>query len=210
MDDASEPRALEILDSVKAIFASKGFDGASMQDLARAAGMSASNFYRYFPSKSAIIVALVEREFAETRARFAEVLRSPEPRATFRELVRQRMAGTEHLDASIWAEIEAAANRRPEFAELLAQVEREISRNLIAVLARIAGMSEAEAEQRYRAHARLIILLVQSVSMRCGARAGASDEELAALVMRTIDAILSEVAAAGRPAPATAAARARP
>lgn len=208
MDDASEPRALEILDSVKAIFATKGFDGASMQDLARAAGMSAGNFYRYFPSKSAIVTALVEREFAEARARFGEVLRSPEPQATFRALARDRMTGSEKLDASIWSEIEAAANRRPELAELLGQVERELSGNLIAVLSRIAGLSEAETERRYRAHARLIIVLVQSVSMRCGARAGASDEELTDLVMRSIDAILSEIAQAGQAEPAAAAARA--
>ena len=57
-------RSAEILASVRSAFAAKGFDGASMQDLARAAGMSVGNFYRYFPSKAAIVEDLV-MEFDE-------------------------------------------------------------------------------------------------------------------------------------------------
>ena len=37
----AEERSLEILASIRRAFAEKGFDGASMQDLARAAGMRA-------------------------------------------------------------------------------------------------------------------------------------------------------------------------
>lgn len=208
MDDAaSEPRALEILDSVKEIFASKGFDGASMQDLARAAGMSAGNFYRYFPSKSAIIEALVERELDVVRGKFGNILRSSDPLATFRLTVAERIACGDAAEASIWAEIEAAATRRPEFAALLERVETEIARNLVAVLARIGGLSEAEAGFRFAAHAQLILMLVQSVSLRCGSRPDAApNDELVALVERTISFILSEVQAAGRPRVAAAAA----
>ena len=43
-------RTESILEGAKRAFAEKGFDGASMQDIARAAGMRAGNFYRYFPS----------------------------------------------------------------------------------------------------------------------------------------------------------------
>ena len=42
----TEQRIAEIIVSVRTAFAEKGFDGASMQDLARAAGMSVGNFYR--------------------------------------------------------------------------------------------------------------------------------------------------------------------
>ena len=52
------PREYEILDNIRHTFAEKGFDGASMQDLARAAGMSVGNFYRYFPSKAAMVEAI--------------------------------------------------------------------------------------------------------------------------------------------------------
>jgi len=195
----AEPRALEILERVKAIFATKGFDGASMQDLARAAGMSAGNFYRYFPSKQAIIEAIVERELALVRAKFADVLRSPEPLAAFRKMVRARIEGPDDADGPIWVEIEAAAGRRPEFAALLERMEREVVRNLVAVFARISGLPGEVAQARFGAHAHLMIMLVQGVSMRCGSRVGAPpDRELSALVVRLIEFTLSDVVAAGR------------
>lgn len=204
-ETVSDPRALGILDSVKAIFASKGFDGASMQDLARGAGMSAGNFYRYFPSKSAIIEAMVERELDVVRGKFRAILRSPDPLATFRATVAERIECADTNDASMWAEIEAAAARRPELAALLGRVENEIVRNLVAVLARIAGLAEADAGARFGPHARLIMTLVQSVSLRCGARRESADnDDMAALVERTIAFILSEVTAAERPAAAAA------
>ncbi len=45
---AIDRRQMDILEAVHSTFVEKGFDGASMQDLARAAGMSVGNFYRYF------------------------------------------------------------------------------------------------------------------------------------------------------------------
>ena len=80
-------RTGEILDRIKGIFAQKGFDGASMQDLARAAGMSAGNFYRYFPSKNAIIGALVQRDLDRMAEDFARILAAPDPRAAVQQAV---------------------------------------------------------------------------------------------------------------------------
>ena len=55
---AHDSRIAEILALVRKAFVEKGFDGASMQDLARSVGMSVGNFYRYFPSKAAIVQSL--------------------------------------------------------------------------------------------------------------------------------------------------------
>jgi len=64
-------RSAGILSSVRQAFLDKGFDGASMQDLARAAGMSVGNFYRYFSSKSAIIHSLIEHDAELVQRDFA-------------------------------------------------------------------------------------------------------------------------------------------
>ncbi len=200
-ETAAEPKALEILESVKAMFASKGFDGASMQDLARAADMSAGNFYRYFPSKNAIIEAMIERELDQVRGEFSNVVQSPDPLAAFRGMVRQRVETGGDCESQIWVEMEAAAARRPEVAALFVRMETEITRALVAVFARIADLPQDEAEQRFSAHARLIVMLVQGVSTRCASLAGSPkpppDRQLAALVVRVIEHTLSEVAAPG-------------
>jgi TetR/AcrR family transcriptional regulator, cholesterol catabolism regulator len=41
------------------VFAQRGFHGASMRQLAAEAGMTQSNFYNYFPSKSHILLAIL-------------------------------------------------------------------------------------------------------------------------------------------------------
>ena len=65
-----DSRSLEILVSIRSVFEQKGFDGASMQDLARAAEMSVGNFYRYFASKDAIIAAMVEHDLQDVAQMF--------------------------------------------------------------------------------------------------------------------------------------------
>lgn len=202
LDTPPEPRSVEILDRIKSVFAAKGFDGASMQDLARAAGMSAGNFYRYFPSKNAIIEALVARDMQRVEGEFARVMQSSDPRAALRDVIRRRLETVEYGETALWAEIDAASSRREEIAAISGAMEREIIGYLIRVFARIADMPEAEARARFTAHASLVILLLKGVSVQaCGTASRLADPpspELQALVLRTIDTLLSEVAGTPR------------
>ncbi len=215
-----DARSAEILDKVRSTFAQKGFDGASMKDLAEAAGMSAGNFYRYFPGKSAIVEALIARQLDAVRRDFAHVLESPDPRGTLRDLVRRRLSEGDCEEGAFWAEIEAAASRRPEIAAIKDQMSGEVMRSLIAIFARLAEVPTDEARQRFGAHARLIVMLVQGVMMHApgaaicpgatgpgvtdpGAATGAgtgagtveTDRALAALVVDAIDHILAQITA---------------
>ncbi len=193
------PKKTEILENIKGVFAAKGFDGASMQDLARAADMSAGNFYRYFPSKNAIIEAIVESKLAELEASFAEVMRSPNPAEAFREGLRQRLQSHhgEEEDA-IWAEIEAASTRRPEVAEIAIRMQDTVLGYFTRAFAYMAGISLEEAERRFAAHASMIILLVKVKAATAGAscaigRVVSDRSQFDALVFRVVDLVLSEI-----------------
>lgn len=198
--DVSNPRTGEILDRIKGIFAQKGFDGASMQDLARAAGMSAGNFYRYFPSKNAIIGALVQRDLDRMAEDFARILAAPDPRAAVQQAVRHRLETVEEEEGALWAEIEAAAARRPEIARMHERMEEEIQRQITRIFARVAGIDLAEAERRHAAEAQLILLMVKGAAVQsCGAgrcTAAPPSPALHALVLRIVDQLLGEAAAA--------------
>jgi AcrR family transcriptional regulator len=50
----------EILDAALAEFNEQGFDAARMEDVARRAGLSKAGVYLYFPSKTALLEALIE------------------------------------------------------------------------------------------------------------------------------------------------------
>jgi len=196
--DQLDLRTAEILDRIKGVFASKGFDGASMQDLARAAGMSAGNFYRYFPSKDAIIGAMVQRDLDRIAEEFARVISAPSPRAALVEVIRNRLETTGEEEGALWAEIEAAATRRPEIAGMHERMEAEILRYLGRVFALIAGMSEDVAGRRFAAQSQLILLMVKGTAVQsCGAGGCAAmrpSADLHGLVLRIVDQLLREAA----------------
>lgn len=52
----------EVLDIASETFLSKGFDGTSINVMAREAGISKESIYRYFGSKEDLFLAVVERE----------------------------------------------------------------------------------------------------------------------------------------------------
>ncbi|MCS0504189.1 TetR/AcrR family transcriptional regulator [Ancylobacter mangrovi] len=68
--DAEPAKRREILDGARHVFFEKGFDGASMDEVARVAGVSKATIYVYFGSKEDLFEALVQVD----RARSAEHL----------------------------------------------------------------------------------------------------------------------------------------
>ena len=59
-EDTSKRR--QILDGAREVFMELGFDGASMGEIARAAGVSKGTLYVYFTDKTALFEAIVEEE----------------------------------------------------------------------------------------------------------------------------------------------------
>lgn len=193
----AEHRAVEILEGVRLAFAEKGFDGASMQDLARACGMSVGNFYRYFPSKAAIVAALVTRDLAEVELEFSQIIKSPEPMATLRSALRLRLQHDNCVqDGQMWAEMTAASLRKPELAEITRQMEKEITRYLTIVFARALGISAEEARQRFSEHASLLVMMIKANAMH-RSETPEAQVHLTQLVIRTLDGILDEIEADG-------------
>lgn len=60
----AEARPEEILEAALAEFTAKGFDAARMEDIARTAAISKAAIYLYFPSKTALLEALIEAKVA--------------------------------------------------------------------------------------------------------------------------------------------------
>src|SRR5271163_1893941 len=62
-EDSSKRR--QILAGARKVFMDLGFDGASMGEIARAAGVSKGTLYVYFADKSRLFEAIVEEEALE-------------------------------------------------------------------------------------------------------------------------------------------------
>lgn len=190
-----DQRSAEILDSVRHAFADKGFDATSMQDLARAAGMSVGNFYRYFPSKSAIVEGLIARDLQEIEAEFGAIVKSADPRSALRDAIRHHI-DSDHCskDGRIMAEISAAALRKPEVGCIAQQMESRVGAYLTAVFARITGLPPADCARRFQAHAVFLIMLVKASASHPGQDA-VQRANLTDLILRTIDRTIDDVVA---------------
>jgi AcrR family transcriptional regulator len=59
-DDSAKRR--QIIEGARAVFLAQGFDAASMNDIARAAGVSKGTLYVYFKHKEQLFEAIIEQE----------------------------------------------------------------------------------------------------------------------------------------------------
>ena len=62
VSDEETSKRRQILDGARKVFLDLGFDGASMGEIARAAGVSKGTLYVYFADKCALFEAIVEEE----------------------------------------------------------------------------------------------------------------------------------------------------
>jgi AcrR family transcriptional regulator len=65
MPPKDEDRRQQILDAAQKVFAAKGFDGASIKDLAKAAKISPGLLYWYFKDKADLLVSLLTERIEE-------------------------------------------------------------------------------------------------------------------------------------------------
>lgn len=188
-----DQRSAEILASVRQTFVEKGFDGASMQDLARAAGMSVGNFYRYFPSKVAIIQAMILRDAVEVRQDFARILSSPDPMQSLRQVIAEHVESTDcQKDSTLWAEIEAASRRSPEIAEAANRIAEEVKSHLRAVFAHGRGMTREEALRHFSGPAAFVFTMIKAASCLSGVTP-LDQTEVRAMILRTIEQTLEQI-----------------
>jgi AcrR family transcriptional regulator len=84
---ADAQRNLErVLDAATEVFAASGPD-SSVDEIARRAGVGHATVFRRFPTKDALMAAVVERRVQELRSLAEEALRSDDPGAAFVDFV---------------------------------------------------------------------------------------------------------------------------
>jgi AcrR family transcriptional regulator len=71
----------QIMEGARQVFLSAGFDGASMNDIARAAGVSKGTLYAYFDSKDDLFRAIIRGECAQAAERICAFPREGDARA---------------------------------------------------------------------------------------------------------------------------------
>lgn len=108
-------RRSAILREAAKLFASRGYEATGMQDIARRARLAVGTLYNYFPTKSEIGLALVERDVAAALAAGEAVVEKP-PRdavTAIATLLELDLAPLARYDRRFWRELVCAAMADP-------------------------------------------------------------------------------------------------
>lgn len=187
---AISDRSSQIVQSIRNAFARKGFEGTSMQDLAKEAGMSVGNFYRYFPSKTAIIEAMIAEDIARFEAEFDQILAAIDVKAALLARIERHLSQPDRLEAQLWAEVTAAAMRQSSTARLCTIMESSIAEKITRIFAHLTGLPAAICAQRFGAHARYIVLMAKASSLSASSEA---DPAMNRLMMQGVTRILDQI-----------------
>ncbi|CAM5770758.1 hypothetical protein LMIY3S_03280 [Labrys miyagiensis] len=150
---APEPKGLDarrtrILDAFEICIQRAGFHRTTMQDVAKEAGMSAGNLYRYFRSKEALVSGVIGRDRERFSADFREVAQSEDVMGSFIALGRRHFTETPRARCIQFMEIWAEASRNPIVADMCSAVDREINDYMIAIIdaAKASGQIPASVD----------------------------------------------------------------
>ena len=162
----------QILAAVTSIFVRHGFQGASMRDICSAAEMSPGALYRYFPSKDAIIEAVVEQQ----HERWVEALRGAAVCEGFFDALDYWTARVLEEDQvtllPLWLEIAAEAARN----ERIASARRAHYELLMGLIAELATRAIASGELNTAINARDVAAVVISAFDGLKLRRGSDSE----------------------------------
>ncbi len=155
-----------LLESAHALFALKGYEGASIDEIAADAGYSRGAFYSNFQSKQQIMGALIESGF-DSDLEGIERMKTLEGEEAleqgFRELARHYSSDAQN---TLWSlEFQLAAVRHPELRDQYAERYDKLRQGVREMLVRTfrsAGHSDPEATARF---ADVFIVILSGLSL---------------------------------------------
>lgn len=149
--DYADKRQL-ILDQAAALVAAKGFERATMQELAQACGTSKSLLYHYFPHKEDLLFAIVQDHITRQAADLRRIVALPLPAdarfAQFVDSFVQGAAASRHQHLMLMNDLK---HLPPAQRAQIQQLEVDMTELLIALLQEINPglMAQRDARKPY-------------------------------------------------------------
>lgn len=147
----TEERRQQIVAGLLKVMSERGYERASVGEIAKAAGLSPGLVHYHFSGKQEILLTLVEQLAAQARQRVAtrlERVKGPDARARVDAFVEAFLAtGDDAAPAAVasWVTISAEAIRQPEVRAIYEQVVRADLEHLTSLVAAVVGRRKAPA-----------------------------------------------------------------
>ncbi|NNH68478.1 TetR/AcrR family transcriptional regulator [Nocardia uniformis] len=130
-------RQLQIVDAGLTAFAEHGYAGATTAVICRIAGIGSGTFFHYFPTKDALLVAILEQSAAETREFFEQQADAADPRRVLHDYVEHAVSGLIDPRAAGFISVVGGLTHRPEIARAL-HADDETARTALQAIVRTA------------------------------------------------------------------------
>lgn len=180
-----------ILNAAQQCFIDYGFHAAGMARIAQTAGMSPGLIYRYFESKNAIVLAIIERQLQEKRADISALGEEVDLRPRVAQLFdswRERDPAV--MNAALFLEMSSEASRNPDIATALAAADRTSGADFRGWLQQRARAGGAEPDDReIRVRALALGCLIEGLAVRAVREPDIEPEVLQA----TLDLLLPQL-----------------
>ena len=174
-----------IIDAMEQHVLIKGFHKASMSEIAKTAGLSVGQIYRYYAHKDDIICALVE-QLTQKRLQFMTSFLDKKDwlKRHFSEENQET-----HNMRIIHTEIQAEATRNPVIAKIYQESHFRLQNRAVGILqTRYPAMSEKEAVARIE----MLVTLAEGLLVRWDFQTRPFSEEMYEIYRQTLDNILPD------------------
>ena len=172
-----------IIDAMEQHVLTKGFHKASMSEIAKTAGLSVGQIYRYYAHKDDIICALVEQL---TQKRLQFMTSFLDKKDWLKRHFSEENEETHNMRV-IHTEIQAEATRNPVIAKIYHESHLRLQKRAVGILqTRYPAISEKEAIARIE----MLVTLAEGLLIRWDFQTRPFSEEMYEIYRQTLDNIL--------------------
>jgi AcrR family transcriptional regulator len=178
-DDKREETRARLLEAAAHVFAKKGYEGASVDDVAHAAGFTKGAVYWHFASKEDLFLELVRRRDSILMGEFFAAAANAAPEGYVSELA--SVYGRHAPDPSewkLWMEFVLYALRKPSLTRRMRKEGEEAYQALVATLDTRLAEREGTPPLSTELLARLYLALFTGVNQQRAIDPASVDDEL--------------------------------
>jgi AcrR family transcriptional regulator len=174
----------ELLAAARQAFARQGFEGATIEDIAQAAGCSKGAYYFHFASKEETLIALLEAWIAERSQRLARAV-SAQPDAVLPGLAKALAWQDAGWEAGLLVEFWSQGQRNGRVGERLSEAYRSWQATLALALDKAGAHDSSPAPLSSQASAGAMLALADGLVLQSCLRVAPARP---ALVQQTLGA----------------------
>jgi TetR/AcrR family transcriptional repressor of uid operon len=197
--EAQTLRREKILDAAELCFARAGFHATTVQDICRAAGVSAGAVYVYFRSKEELIAGIVQRDRDMVGAQLAAIADAPDFMDGLRQVMQSCILGQPPHKPALFIEIGAESARNPVVARAMNDCDQTLRRALASALTRARGQGRIAGDVDAATVALVMAMLADAMFMRRATDPDFAPETVAPVILQLVAKLLGGDAAAPIP-----------